>query len=69
MTSEMYRKLTSHMQLWRELAEAEEAGAIAKGLPRQRFRSSFLYTNIDQERYGVDLVVQNCYRLANLGLL
>ena len=65
----MYRELRSHMQPWRELAEAEEAGAIAKRLPRQRFRSSFLYTNIDQERYGVDLVVQNSYRLAKFGPL
>ena len=36
------------MQLWREVADAEKTAAIAKGLPRQRFRGSVLCTNIDQ---------------------
>lgn len=57
------------MQLWCELAQAEEAGAIAKGLPRQRFRSSYLYITIDQEHYVVDLLDQTSHRLANLGPL
>lgn len=54
------------MQLWCELAEAEKAVAIAKILPRQRIRSSFLYMNIDEECYCVDSIVPKSYSTADL---
>lgn len=49
----MYRKSRLYMQMWREVTDAEKTATIAKGSPRQRFRSRGLYTNIDQQRYGI----------------
>ena len=53
--------LSSHFQ------SSNGKDAIAKGLPQQRFRSSVLYTKIDQECHGVVRLVPKSDTLADLG--